>query len=298
MRRRLPPLNSLKAFEAAARYCSFSDAADELCVSHSAVSHQVKLLEKHLNIELFVRKPHSVTLSAAGKQLYPYLRDGFNGLSEGVERVLAPQAPSVLTVRLYNTFAIRWLIPNLTKFQRDYPDIQVRLSTSLTDVDFDHDDVDVCIRSGKTDDPGVHYDRLFGGESFPVCSPAYLEKNPNLKQPSDLLKHTIIQVTSCPDDWFNWLSLNNISDASFDSSLEFDSYDLALTTAAQGLGVAMTIDTYAKTELETGVLIEPFPDFRKPYPLDWYLASRRDRHDTKKIQLFRQWMLEEAKAFQ
>ena len=297
MRRRLPPLNSLKAFEAAARYCSFSDAADELCVSHSAISHQVKLLEKHLDLELFVRKPHSVSLSSAGKQLYPYLRDGFNGIAEGVERVLAPQAPSILTVRVYNTFAIRWLIPNLSKFQLAHPKIQVRLSTSLSDVDFDHDDVDVCIRSGKTEDSGVQYDRLFGSESFPVCSASYLANNPNLRKPADLLNHTIIQVASCPDDWMNWLNLNNISDASFDSSLEFDSYDLALTTAAQGMGVAMTIDTYAKRELDAGLLIEPFPELRKPYPLDWYLASRHDRYETKKTQLFRQWMQEQTKVF-
>ena len=295
MQRRLPPLNSLKAFEAAARYCSFSDAAEELCVSHSAISHQIKQLEQYLNFELFTRKPHSVELTKAGKQLYPYLRDGFNSLAEGVELVLAPHTPSVLTVRIYNSLAIRWLIPRLSQFQALHPKIQVRLITSLEDVDFNHEDIDICVRTGKLDDTAVHYDHLFSSDLFPVCSPKLLRDGPPLTEPNDLAKHTILQVSTCENDWRHWLRANGVSSVNPDAGLVFDSYDLALTTAAQGLGVALALRPYASKDLALGVLVEPFPGLSVRYPDDWYLACRKDRVHAKKVIAFRDWIFELVK---
>jgi len=290
MQRRLPPLNSLKAFEAAARFCSFAEAADELCVSHSAISHQIKQLEHYLNLELFVRKPHSVELTKAGKQLYPYLRDGFNSLAEGVDLVLAPHTPSVLTIRVYNSLAIRWLIPQLSQFQALHPKIQVRLITSLEDVDFNHEDIDVCLRSGKLDDNSVHYEHLFATDLFPVCSPK-LRDSAKLNEPKDLAKQTILQVSTCENDWRHWLRSNGISNVNPENGLVFDSYDLALNTAAQGLGVALALRVYAAKDLALGVLVEPFPGLSVRYPDDWYLACRKDRVHAKKVIAFRDWII-------
>jgi LysR family glycine cleavage system transcriptional activator len=145
MRSRLPSLNALRTFESAARHASFKGAADELCVTHSAVSHQIKQLEQALGVELFLRKPRSVELTRIGRSYYPILREAFDRISEGTDLVLNSKSHSTLTVQVYSTFAIRWLIPRMTSLSDKYPELKIRLHTSQSDVDFEHDDVDVCV---------------------------------------------------------------------------------------------------------------------------------------------------------
>ena len=137
MRQKLPPLNALRSFEAAARHKSFRQAAEELCVSHSAISHQVKLLEDYLGTRLFTRQARSVDLTKAGRTYYPILRHAFDQIAEGTASVMTPYGPSAITIQLYSIFAIRWLIPRLPSFQAANPDIQVRLQTSQADVNFE-----------------------------------------------------------------------------------------------------------------------------------------------------------------
>lgn len=292
MAKKIPPLNALRSFEAAARHSSFRDAADELCVSHSAVSHQIKLLERYLNVELFLRKARAVELTKAGKQYYPILREAFELIADGTEQLLAPQRPDILTVQLYNTFAIRWMIPRLADFHKQHPEVSVRLTMSQQDVDFNHDDVDGCIRVGKSSSADIDHLYLFTNELFPVCSPQYaLYESKQLTQPEDLNKSALLQVYPSEQDWYTWLNVNETEGVDPAAGLQFDSYDHALSAAAQGIGVALAMQPFVSRELSAGILVEPFPNKRVRNPNQWYFVSRRDKSRQNKIKKFSAWLV-------
>lgn len=262
MRKKIPPLTALRSFEAAARHCSFRDAAEELCVSHSAISHQIKQLENHLGVELFVRRSRAVELTHPGRVYYPILREAFERIAEGTELLMAPQAPGILTIQLYSTFAIRWLIPRLPKFSNANPDIQVRLNTSQADVDFQQADVDLCVMIGSQSSANLHYDYLFDTLMYPVGSPALLSGDRPLDSPADLANHTILQVYPSRKDWYTWLDGAGVQGVDPESGLQFDSYDLALSTATQGMGIALGMQPYLSRDLKGGLLVELFPGQR------------------------------------
>lgn len=295
MRKRLPPLNALRTFEAAARNGSFKHAAEELCVSHSAVSHQIKQLERHLGVELFVRKARSVELSKLGRDYYPVLRGAFDRIAEGTERIFTPDIPGILTVQAYSTFAIRWLIPRLPGFGDRHSEIRVRLHTSQWDVDFEHEDIDVCILIGDGTRSDLHYDFLFSSQIFPVCSPSLLKDGKPFDSPSELAAHTLLQVYPSEKDWWTWLEKNGIEGVDPDSGLQFDSYDMALNTAMQGHGIAMGMEPFLTHDLEAGLLVEPLPGRRVLARGDWYLACRKEKAETDKMTKFRAWMLREIR---
>lgn len=234
--RKIPPLNALKYFEATARNGSFHGAAEELCVSVSAISHQIKQLESYMNVELFHRHARTIELTETSKKYYPIIRDALDRISDGTLAILKPQDSNNITVQLYSTIAIRWLIPRLPDFQQKHPEINVRLHTSHEDVDFMHSDVDACIKIGGNTLPELDYCYLFTSELFPVCSPRLLEEKPELKQVEELKNETILQVYPSKHDWPIWLENAGIEGIDPDSGLQFDSYDHALTTALQGMG--------------------------------------------------------------
>ncbi len=293
MRKRLPPLNALRNFEAAARHGSFKHAAEELCVSHSAVSHQIKQLERHLGVELFVRKARSVELTKHGRDYYPVLRGAFDRIAEGTERIFTPNIPGILTVQAYSTFAIRWLIPRLPGFGDTHPEIRVRLHTSQWDVDFEHEDIDVCILIGDGTRSDLHYEFLFSSQIFPVCSPSLLRDNNPFDTPEELAGHTLLQVYPSEKDWWTWLEKNGIEGVDPDSGLQFDSYDMALNTAMQGHGIALGMEPFVNHDLEAGLLVEPLPGLRVYARGDWYLACRKEKTSMEKVVKFRAWVLEE-----
>ena len=293
MRKRLPPLNALRTFEAAARNGSFKHAAEELCVSHSAVSHQIKQLERHLGVELFVRKARSVELSKLGRAYYPVLRGAFDRIAEGTDRIFKPDLPGIMTVQAYSTFAIRWLIPRLPGFGDQHPEIRVRLHTSQWDVDFEHEDIDVCIVIDDGNRSDLHYEFLFSSQIFPVCSPSLLRDGKPFESPNELARHTLLQVYPSEKDWWTWLEKNGIEDVDPDSGVQFDSYDMALTTAMQGHGIALGMDPFVSHDLEAGLLVEPLPGRRVFTRGDWYLACRKEKSKSDKVVKFRNWMLAE-----
>jgi LysR family glycine cleavage system transcriptional activator len=294
MPKRLPPLNALRTFEAAARHLSFKSAGDELCVSHSAISHQIKKLERHLGVELFVRVAKGVELSKAGRDYYPIIRSAFERISFGTDLILSLKAPGIVTVQVYSTFAIRWLIPRMPAFQALHPSVMVRLHTSQSDVRFEHEDVDFCVMIGAPSQADLHYDYLFSSRIFPVCSPD-LSATVTLETPQDLARHNIIQVYPSEQDWWVWLEANHVHDVNPNSGLRVDSYDLALNAAGQGLGVALGIEPFVNRDLESGLLIEPFPG-RRTFTLgDWYLACPGDKADNPEMCLFRDWLIEEVR---
>lgn len=294
MTRRLPPLNALRSFEAAARHGGFAAAADELCVSHSAISHQVKKLEQYLGVELFSREGKGVNLTTAGSEYYPAVRAAFDRMADATELVVAPHAPGIVTLQVYSTFAIRWLIPRLPEFQARYPEIRVRLHTSQSDVNFEHEDVDLCVMIGQPTHVELHYDYLFSSRIFPVCSPALLNGPIPLEHPQDLVNHNIIQVYPSRRDWQTWLQKMQVSGVNPNAGQQFDSYDLAWNTAIQGLGVALGMEPFVNRDIEAGLLVEIFPGETVRPEGGWYLACRKEKLDQKSIRQFRDWLITEV----
>lgn len=294
--RKLPPLNALRAFEAAARHMSFKLASEELCVSQSAISHQVKALEEALDTTLFTRKTRAIELTRKGKLLYPVLRNAFDSIAEGTQMLLTETSVSVLNLHVYSTFTLRWLLPRLPRFQESHSHIQVRLHTSQDDINFAKEDIDAAIMVGQPTDSSLHYDHLFDCELFPVCSPDYLQKHGQIDKPEQLAKHTILQVFPSAGDWHVWLEGNEVEGVSPDAGLQFESYDVAFSSAAQGMGIALGQQPYLDRELSTGTLVELFPNLRLPNPNHWYLACRSEKRQSKKLAELRDWLRQEISA--
>ena len=207
MVRRLPSLNGLKAFEAAARHESFTKAAEELCVTQGAVSHQVKALEAELGLRLFDRKQQRLTITRAGRSYLEVVRDAFDRMASGTERLLNQQLSGALTVSTSPNFAAKWLVHRLGRFAEAHPDIDLRISASQHHVDFAREDVDLAIRHGEGGWPSLHATRLCKEELFPVCSPRLLRGRHALRSPRDLLHHTLLHLDN-HGDWRKWLEFS------------------------------------------------------------------------------------------
>src|SRR6201982_863050 len=207
MSARLPSLNGLRAFEAAARHLSFPQAAAELNVPQTAISHQIRRLEEELGIRLFIRKNRALALTPKARDYLPGVRAAFNDLRLATERLLRKDDDKVLTVSTLASLAAKWLLPRLSSFQEAHPGIDVRIPTSTALVDFKSGDVDAAIRYGRGHWPGRRADWLTGDELFPVFSPALLGGSKGLKSPQDLAHHTLLHsIGGYDDDWRLWLT--------------------------------------------------------------------------------------------
>lgn len=294
MYRKLPSLNALRTFEAAARHGSFKAAAAELCVSQSAVSHQIKQLEGELGVELFVRRPHGTELSRQGRAYFPILRDAFERIAAGTDLLRGSTGRPMLTLQVYSTFAIRWLIPRLPAFQRCHPDVNVRLHTSQSDVNFEYEDVDACVMIGNRSGAGLHYDYLFSSRIFPVCSPATQAEYGLRDDPGRLRDAPLLQVYPSRADWWTWLNAHGVDSVNPDSGQQFDSYELAMNAAVQGIGVALGMEPFVVRDLQSEALVEPFAGRRTYTEGDWYLVCRENKATRPDIEAFRQWLLAQA----
>ncbi len=294
--RALPPLNALRAFEAAARTGSFKDAALELHVSQSAVSHQIKHLEKVLTVKLFDRGTRAVVLTEAGRTYLPFLQQAFDSISDGTRLLTRVVHEDILTVRMYSTFAVRWLISRLHRFQDLHPDIQVRLMTSQLDPAFPDQNIDLAVVIGRPKPGPVHYQYLFSPTMFPVCSPKLITARKRIKRPDDLAGFTILQVYPSAGDWAAWLEATGAKGVDPDAGLRFDSYDHALRMAARGIGVALAMQPYVTEDLAAGLLIAPLRRHTVPAPGDWYLVYMAEHRTLRKITAFQAWLLEEINA--
>src|SRR5258708_24834470 len=201
MKRSLPPLNGLRAFEAAARHMSFTDAAEELSVTQAAISHQVRGLEQRLGLKLFVRRNRSPLLSEAGQAYLPSVRAAFDQLNEATEKLLQKDRGGHLTVTTTASFAVKWLVPRLGGFQRANPEIDVRISTGTGLIDFSREDVDIGIRYGRGQWPSLTAAWLGGPSLLPVCAPSLLQGSNPLQKPADLQRFNLLPIRSFPDDW-------------------------------------------------------------------------------------------------
>src|SRR5438876_2869484 len=211
MPRRLPSLNGLKAFEAAARHESFTRAAEDLCVTQGAVSHQVKALEAELGLRLFNRERQRLVITEAGRGYLVVIRDAFDRIGYGTERLLQRQRGGVLTVSTSPNFAAKWLVQRLGRFAETHPEIDLRVSASLHHVDFAREDIDLAIRHGDGTASGLHVTRLCAEELFPVCSPKLLNGRNPLRSPSDLNRATLLHVND-RQGWRQWLDFADVGD--------------------------------------------------------------------------------------
>lgn len=295
--RRLPPLNSIRAFEAAARHLSFTRAARELNVTQSAVSHQIKALEARLGVPLFRRLNRALLLTDEGQAYLPAVRDALDRLAEATERLLVGETSGTLTVSVMPSFAARWLVPRLARFRDLHPDIDVRLSASDKLVDFARDDVDVAIRYGRGTYPSLHVTRLLGEDVFPVCSPALRDGDPPLRRLADLARHTLLHdiVDDICPDWPTWLRLMGADGIDTSRGPVFSDSSMLLQAAVDGQGVALGRSALAAADLEAGRLVKPF-DVRTPLDVAYYLVCPRSTAERPKIAAFRAWLLAEADA--
>ena len=291
MTARLPSLNGLRAFEAAARHLSFTNAATELNVTQTAISHQIRRLEEELGIRLFVRQNRSLTLTPEARDYLPGVRAAFNDLRLATDRLLRRDNDNVLTVSTLASLAAKWLLPRLSAFQEAHPGIDVRITTSTALVDFKSGDVDAAIRYGRGQWPGLHADWLMADELFPVCSPALLAGSRPLRCPEDLAHQTLLHTSAAyNDDWRLWLTAAGLSaNISKQPGLTFDLILVTVQAAIDGLGVAMGRTSYVEADIAKGRLVVPFK-IALPTDAGFYLVSPEARADSPKLSAFRQWL--------
>lgn len=297
-RHRLPPLGALRAFEAAARHLSFRAAGEELCVTHSAVSHQVKQLESHLGGPLFWRKGRRVELTEGGAVLYPALRDAFARIEEAAARAAALSgAGGELALQVYVTVAARWLLPRLHRFEAAHPAIRLRLSTSHQSWGFDAEsgvDAGLLYREPPLD-KGLAWWPLFRARLVTLTSPAVAQAGLGLRQPAELVNHRLLAVYTAEADWALWLEAAGVGQLAGRPGPRFDSYLLALEAAIDGQGIALVPDFLAAPDLEAGRVVQPFP-LAPPQRGAWYLACRQERRHDRRIAALRIWLQSEIAA--
>jgi LysR family transcriptional regulator, glycine cleavage system transcriptional activator len=296
MTARLPSLNGLRAFEAAARHLSFTQAAAELNVTQTAISHQIKRLEEELGIRLFVRQNRALSLTAEAKEYLPGIRAAFNDLRLATDRLLRRDNDHVLTVSTLASLAAKWLLPRLSAFQEAHPGIDVRITTSTALVDFKSGGVDAAIRYGRGQWPGLRADWLMADQLFPVCSPALLAGKKPLRRPEDLAEHVLLHSSAGnDDDWRLWLTAAGLpTNLSKMPGVTFDLVFMTVQAAIDGVGVAMGRTSYVQDDIAKGRLVVPF-DITLPVDAGFYLVSPEVTADSPKLSAFRNWLLETVK---
>ncbi|MEW9897204.1 transcriptional regulator GcvA [Chitinivorax sp. PXF-14] len=287
---RLPPLNALQVFEVAARHLNLTRAADELHVTQGAVSRQIRMLEAHYGVPLFLRRARGLALTAEGSALLPGVREGFARLAEASAQ-LAAQCNDI-KFRLPPSFAIRWFLPRLERFQAAWPQYQIRMTAAWkNEVDFDREDFDACILYGSGDWRGMHLTRLFAERMTPLCSPAVAAR---LRQPTELAGETLLHPSEDHVDWRNWLTLAGADSIDVARGQSFDTLDQAMNAAAQGYGVAIGDLALCADDLAAGRLVAPFP-LVLDKGLGYYLACRPAQAEHPKLAALRQWLGDEGR---
>lgn len=312
MATRLPPLNALKAFEAAARHLSVKKAAIELNVTPAAVSHQIRTLEEYLGIQLFHRYNRALELTDAARACLPKLREGFGCLAQAVERLRSHLSGGVLTVSAAPSFAARWLMPRLHRFIAAHQEIDVRVSARMRRVSVDGkgdvaeratveawlEDSDIALLYGRGNYPGLQVHKLVDLTVTPLCSPKLLEGDHPLRQPADLAHHMLLHddTGDLYDNlpfWEIWLNEAGVTHVDWRRGPHFSHAVLALEAALDAVGVVATMPVLAAEELAAGRLVAPFP-LQVPLESAYYLVCEDVAATRPAVALFRDWLLEEA----
>jgi LysR family glycine cleavage system transcriptional activator len=287
----LPSLNGLRAFEAAARHLSFTLAATELNVTQTAISHQIRRLEDQLGIRLFERRNRGLALTREAQGYLPSVRAAFEDLRQATARLQRPGRDELLVVSTTASLAAKWLVSRMAAFQDAHPGIEVRITTSAHLVDFRREQVDMAVRYGRGNWPGLRAQWLMAEDIFPVCSPALLHAEKPLRRPEDLAHHTLLHATVSREDWQLWLTAAGLpTSLATRRGLSFDQSFMAIQAAMDGLGVALGRTPFVETDIAAGRLVVPF-DVVLPADAGFYIVAPEETADTPKIALFRDWLI-------
>ncbi len=290
MSRKIPPLKSLRAFEAAGRHLSFTRAADELFVTQAAISHQIKALEDFLGLPLFIRRNRKLLLTDEGQNYWPKIRDIFENLTSATEQIKFQMAGGPLTVSVVPTFATSWLVPRLSKFNNIYPEIEVRLKASDDTVDFLREDVDLAIYYETGNYPGLHSVTLLSERLTPLCAPSLLEGNIPLSKPEDLKRHNLLHDFNT-EDWQKWLKLAGVKGIDLSHGSVFSHTSMVLQAAIFGQGIAMGHFVLSQAEVLSGRLVQPF-EMMMESDLSYDVVCPIESAQRPKIKAFIDWLVE------
>ena len=298
-RRRLPPLNALRAFEAAARHLNFSRAADELSVTPGAVSQQIQNLEDYIGATLFKRTPRGLLLTDQAQTALPALREAFDRLAEAASLLTAAVDGRRLTLTAPPSFAAKWLVPRLGRFESAHPQVDVWLSADMDLVDFGSGEVDLAVRYGAGAYPGLDVLRLMHETVIPVMSPELNATNP-LATPKDLASHVLLHDgspdadDSCPD-WQMWLAARGVKGVDGARGPRFNQSSLVIEAALAGRGVALAKRALAQADLDAGRLVAPF-QIATAVDFAYYLVHPKTKGRLPQVKAFITWITDEAAA--
>jgi LysR family glycine cleavage system transcriptional activator len=291
MLRRLPPLNALKAFEAAARSESFTRAAEELNVTQGAVSHQVKALEATLGIKLFNRERQRLLITQAGQEYLAVVRDALDRIAVGTERLVQRQTSGVLTVSTSPDFAAKWLVPRLGRFSETHSDIDLRVSAATQYADFAREDVDLAVRHGDGNWPGLDVVRLCSERLFPVCAPKLVSGRNRIIKAADLLKFPLLRLEDWKN-WARWFDAAGVTTPAVQGPV-LNRASMLIDAAVDGQGIALARTALAAWDLINGRLVRPI-DVSLRMANTYWIVCPKATSALPKIAMFREWLLAEA----
>ena len=290
--KQLPPLKALKGFEAATRHQSIRDAADELCLTHPAVSHQVQLIEDALGVTLFEQEGRHIVSTEEGRVLYPYVRSAFESLIEGIEAVHRNAFDKPLRVQTYVTASIRWLARRVPQFLQDHPEVKLTLNTCAIEWEFDdvHADVGLVYCETVPDPSKFHWVPLFEYALFPVCSPALLQRMGQPAATRDLMTQPLVAIYTEVQNWETWFTSAGINFTPAAPYLLVDTLAVALEMALNGEGIALVNGPFVDQDIASGRLVRPV-DHKAVCPGEWGLICRKDMKENVRIRTFMDWVV-------
>ena len=296
LRNTLPPTNSLVVFEAAARHRNFTRAAEELQVTQSAVSRQIQLLEEHLGTTMFQRRSRGLELTPEGERLQRAVAMGLEHIANVAADIRRHRIPGELTIATSVTFASYWLMARLANFRAAHPEIELRLVASSPVYDLTAAGIDLAIRYGDGEWPGVDAERMFDDEIWPVCAPGYLADRPEIASPADLLGETLLHLSKFDRNWVTWdtfLEAFGVSGNPQQRGLIYDNYMVLIQSALRGEGIALCGRKLAEDFIEQGELVRPIEEALKS-ERGFYLLRPKDQPMSHSAREFHNWLLAEA----
>ena len=292
---RLPPIAALRAFEASSRHLSFTKAADELCITQSAVSHQIRHIEDLWDFKLFERKGKRLIITQEGQLIVPVVREFLENMHRVLNEITNTETRTSIRVSLLQSFAVKWLVPKLGKFKELYPDISIWISTTDDIVNFATDEVDIAIRLGYGDWPDLHVDPLLHEYVFPVCSPNFFKRITPPEHPADLVRYPLLYRHSfdiCPR-WRDWFRDAGIIVRTLPGGSRFPDTSMSIQAAIDNQGIALARSAHVDEDLKANRLVKLFNVYSKS-PVSYYIVCPHKVMAQPRIAAFREWLLAEA----